>query len=153
MKNRLLTDKKEIIDIIRRSLWCHVAMVDPEENPYLLPFNFGFRDDVIYMHGSQKGKKIDILKKNPVVCINFSIDQELKYQSEQVACSWSMKYRSVLCYGEVEFIEDPEGKIAAMDIIMSQYSESEFKYNPPSLHEVCVWKVPVEKYEGKVYGY
>jgi nitroimidazol reductase NimA-like FMN-containing flavoprotein (pyridoxamine 5'-phosphate oxidase superfamily) len=153
MKNRLLTDKKEIIDIIRRSQWCHMAMNDPDGKPYVLPFNFGFRNDVIYMHGSQKGKKIDLLKNNPAVCINFSIDHVLKYQSEQVACSWSMKFRSVLCYGRVEFIDEFEGKTAALDIIMSQYSDRKFTYNPPSLREVCVWKVVVEKFEGKVYGY
>jgi len=153
MKNRLLTDKKEIVEIITHSRWCHLAMSDPDGKPYVLPFNFGFRNDVIYMHGSQKGKKIDILKRNPVVCINFSIDHDLKYQSEQVACSWSMKFRSVLCYGRVEFIEDSEGKIAALDIIMSQYSARKFTYNPPSLREVCVWKVAVEKFEGKAYGY
>ena len=153
MKNRLLTNKKEIDDIIRRCHWCHMAMVGQKGEPYVLPMNFGFRNDVIYMHGSRKGKKIGILKINPQVCINFSTNHVLRYQSEQVACSWSMKFRSVLCWGKVEFIEDDEGKTAALGIIMAQYTDRKFTYNLPSLRDVSVWKVAVEKFEGKVYGY
>ncbi|MEI6456856.1 MAG: pyridoxamine 5'-phosphate oxidase family protein, partial [bacterium] len=95
MRNKAITDKKEILDIIRQSQWCHLSMTDAWGKPYVIPLNFGFKDDVIYMHGAQQGKKIDALKKNPFVCINFSVDHALRYQSEQVACSWSMKYRSV----------------------------------------------------------
>jgi uncharacterized protein len=153
MRNRPVTSKTEITDIIRRSRWCHVAMVDQDNKPYMIPMNFGFCDDVIYIHGAGKGKKIGILQNNPEVCINFSIDQELRYQSEEVACSWSMKYRSVLCYGKVEFIEDPEEKVAAMNQVMAQYTERSFSYNPPSIREVKVMRIKVERFEGRVYGY
>jgi len=130
-----------------------MAMADESGNPYVFPLNFGFRDNVIYMHGAHQGKKIDILKKNPRVCINFSTDKILRYQNEQVACSWTMRYRSVLCYGTVEFIEDPDEKRIALDAIMAQYSDWQFTYNPPSIREVNCWKVNVSKIEGRIYGY
>jgi len=153
MKNRPITDKKDILDIIKKSQWCHVAMIDATGKPYVIPLNFGFKDDVIYMHGAQQGKKIDALRQNPGVCINFSLDHVLRYQNEKVACSWSMKYRSVLCHGKAEFIEEPEEKTEALHIIMAQYSGNKFIFNLPSLREVKVWKVNVEKFEGRVYGY
>jgi nitroimidazol reductase NimA-like FMN-containing flavoprotein (pyridoxamine 5'-phosphate oxidase superfamily) len=153
MRHRPITSEPEIREIISKAQWCHVAMVDPEGKPYLLPLNFGFRDGVIYLHGAQHGKKIDCLKNNPEVCINFSIDHALRYQNEEVACSWSMKYRSVLAYGRVEFIEDPEEKTAALDIVMSQYSGRPFRYNLPSVREVCCFRVKVARYEGRVFGY
>lgn len=153
MRNRSITNKEEILDIIKRSQWCQIAMIDPSGSPYLLPMNFGYRDEVIYMHGAQHGKKIDCLKNNPNVCINFSIDQQLRYQSEQVACSWSMKYRSVLVYGKAEFITDPDEKVAALNIVMAQYTDGKFTFNPPSIREVNVWKIKAEKFEGRVYGY
>jgi nitroimidazol reductase NimA-like FMN-containing flavoprotein (pyridoxamine 5'-phosphate oxidase superfamily) len=128
-------------------------MSDPDGNPYVIPMNFGYHDGILYLHGAQKGKKIAILQKNPRVCINFSADHLLRYQSEEVACSWSMKYRSVLCYGAVEFITDPEAKVKALDIIMGQYANREFKYNPPSLREVNVFLVKVSNFEGRVFGY
>ena len=153
MRARAISDKKEFTEVIQRCQWCHLAMTGLDGKPYVLPMNFGFRDDVIYLHGAQHGKKVDILKQHPDVCINFTGDHVLRYQNEQVACSWSMKYRSVLCYGMVEFITDPEEKMAAMHIVMAQYTKGGFKFNPPSIREVNVWKIKVLKYEGRAYGY
>lgn len=152
MRLRTINHLPETEEIIRKCQWCHLAMCSPDGEPYVLPMNFGYRDGVIYLHGAQQGKKIDLLKQNPRVCINFATDQQLRYQSEHVACSWNMSYRSVLCYGRVEFIDDPESKIAALDVIMSQYSERQFQYNPPSIREVCVFTVKVERIEGRAFG-
>ena len=105
MRARVISEKKELVDILQRCQYCHLAMVDLEGKPYVIPMNFGFKDDMIYLHGAQHGKKIDIMKEHPEVCINFTTDHILRYQNEEVACSWSMKYRSVLCYGKAEFIE------------------------------------------------
>jgi uncharacterized protein len=153
MKHRILTNSKEIEEIIKKCQICHVAMIDLEGKPYLVPMNFGFDEGVIYLHSSRTGKKIDILKNNPEVCIEFSTDYLLRYQNEDVACSWSMKYRSVLAYGTVTFIEDDVQKKSHLDLIMKNYTPKEFKYNPPSIREVCCWKVDVERFEGRVFGY
>jgi nitroimidazol reductase NimA-like FMN-containing flavoprotein (pyridoxamine 5'-phosphate oxidase superfamily) len=64
-----------------------------------------------------------------------------------------MKYRSVLAYGKVEFIEDPQQKIRIMNIVMKNYVTAEFIYNPPSMNEVCCWIVKIDKLEGKINGY
>jgi nitroimidazol reductase NimA-like FMN-containing flavoprotein (pyridoxamine 5'-phosphate oxidase superfamily) len=153
MRARAIIEKTELMDVIRRCQFCHLSMVDADGKPYVLPMNFGFKEDVIYLHGAQHGRKIDILKTNPAVCINFTTDHELRYQSEQVACSWSMKYRSVICYGDAEFILDPEEKTAALHILMAQYSDQGFTFNPPSIREVNVWRVKVSKMDGRAYGY
>ena len=153
MRRRPITTEAELLEVITKARWCHVAMTGLDGKPYVIPMNFGFRENVIYLHGAAHGKKIDILTQNPDVCINFSIEHELRYQDEQVACSWSMKYRSVLAYGKVEFIADAGEKTAALDIVMSQYSGLSFRYNPPSLREVCCFKVRVERFEGRAFGY
>jgi uncharacterized protein len=153
MKSRVITLQQEIEQIIRNCEACNVAMVDIENRPYLVPMNFGYSEGFIYLHSSQKGRKIEILRKNNCVCVSFSTDHQLRWQSEGVACSYGMKYRSVLAHGHVEFIEDSEDKVKALDVIMSQYTDQEFNYGAPSILEVCVFKVVVEKLEGRVYGY
>jgi nitroimidazol reductase NimA-like FMN-containing flavoprotein (pyridoxamine 5'-phosphate oxidase superfamily) len=153
MRNHPISSKEEINAIIKRCQWCHVAMVDAENRPYVIPMNFGFEQDVIYIHGSSRGKKAEVLAINPQVCINFSTDHVLRYQNEEVACSWSMKYRSVLAYGKASVIEEPDEKVAALNIIMKHYTNREFRYNAPSIREVKIWKVAVEKLDGRVYGY
>jgi nitroimidazol reductase NimA-like FMN-containing flavoprotein (pyridoxamine 5'-phosphate oxidase superfamily) len=153
MRSRSITQDSEILEIIRRCQWCHIAMVDTDGQPYVIPMNFGFLDNIIYMHGAQLGKKISILRQNPHVCVNFSTDHSLRYQNESVACSWSMKYRSVLAYGLAEFISDPDKKTEALHIIMKHYSDKAFKFNPPSIREVSVWKIRIDKIEGRAFGY
>jgi uncharacterized protein len=153
MRRREISDEKEMLEIITHCQWCHLAMSDSLNNPYVLPMNFGYRDGIIYMHGAQLGKKISILRHNPSVCINFSTDHLLRYQNEDVACSWSMKYRSVLVYGKAEFITDEDSKVEALRIIMAHYSSREFKFNPPSVREVSAWKIKIDKMEGRAFGY
>ena len=149
MRNRIIEKKVEIERIISECNVCYIGMVDKENKPYVLPFNFGYKDDVLYFHSSGTGKKIEILKHNSDVCAVFSLDHELKFVNEEVACSYGMKYRSVLAHGKVEFIEDYNQKVEALQIIMHNYSDIDFKYNKPAVEGVCVWKVKVEKFEGK----
>jgi len=153
MKHRFIADQTEIDEIIKKCEVCHVSMVDENNMPYVLPFNFGYDDGVIYLHSSQKGRKIDVLRKNPAVCIAFSTDYKLRYQSEEVACSYSMKYRSVLAFGEVEFIDDMNQKVEFLNKVMTQYTQRAFTYNQPALREVCTFKVNVKRFTAKAYGY
>lgn len=153
MKNRQIVSKPDMEAIIRKCQTCCIAMVDPEGKPYVITMNFGYADDHVYFHGSAKGKKVEFLQNKSDVCIAFSTDHELRYVTEDVACSWSMRYRSVLVYGKAEFVEDQEAKINCLNVIMMHYADRKFDYNSPALREVMVFKVRVEKMDGRVYGY
>jgi hypothetical protein len=153
MKNKVLTSKADMEAIIRKCQSCCISMVDPDGKPYVIPMNFGYKDDVVYFHGSQKGKKVDVIRNQADVCILFSTDHQLRYVNEEVACSWSMRYRSVIVYGKAEFIEDHDEKIKCLNIIMSNYTDRKFDYNTPAIKEVMVFMVKVEKMEGRSYGY
>lgn len=150
-KTTFLNELSEIEIIIKKCQVCHVAMVDQEGKPYVLPFNFGYHDGTVYLHSDGKGKKIDILKNNSSVCINFTTDHELFLAHEHVACSYGMAYRSVLVYGDVEFIEDYDAKIEALNIFMKQYADRDFTYSKPAVENVCVYKVKVQDFQGKLY--
>jgi len=153
MKNRALSNTRDLLDIIQSCDVCYVSMVDNENKPYVIPMNFGFADNTILLHSAKQGKKIEILKNKPNVCIVFSTDHQLRWQNEDVACSWSMKYRSVLAYGKVNFVDDIAEKQTLLHQFMKHYSPKEFKYSKPSLEEVQVIKVPVDKMEGRAYGF
>jgi uncharacterized protein len=153
MKSRIITSQEEIDAIIGKCQVCHVAMVDKMGKPYVIPLNFGYEDGIIYFHSSRKGKKIDLLVNDPSLCVAFSCDYQLRFQSEEMACSYSMKYRSVLAYGKVEFIEDQDLKMNALAIVMKNYTPRDFSFNAPAVKEVCCWIMKVEKFEGRVYGY
>ncbi len=153
MKNRIVENSDEILEIIAKCEVCYVSMIDIEGMPYVVPLNFGYENGVLYLHGAKEGKKIEALKHNPKVCVAFSTDHLLRYQHEQVACSWSMKYRSVLLYGEVEFINDEQERIEALNVMMRKYAKRDFKFNMPAVREVLPFKVVATKIEGRAYGY
>jgi len=154
MKSRSDISRQEIDQIIKGSVVCHVSMVDNDGLPYVIPFNFGYRDGRLYIHCGPEGKKVEIWKRNPKVCIAFSTDYEMRIQNEKVACSYSMRYRSVLVHGELIPVSEYEGKIEVLNIIMEKYSgKSSFSYNRPSVDNVKVFEIRIDRLEGRVYGY
>lgn len=153
MKSRKVEHITAIAEIINKCEVCYVGMSDSDNQPYVLPFNFGFDGESIYLHSAKTGKKIDILNNNNKVCIAFSTDHVLRYQDEEVACSWSMKYRSVLAYGKLEFVNDAEEKVVVLNHIMQKYAGNDYKYNTPAIEGVQCFKLKVENFEGRAYGY
>ncbi|MDK2979333.1 MAG: uncharacterized protein PWP52_2047, partial [Bacteroidales bacterium] len=63
----------ELEAVIKKCKVCRVGMVDGD-NPYVLAMNFGYEDQTIWLHCAKEGKKIDILKRNNKVCLEFDTD-------------------------------------------------------------------------------
>ena len=123
MKTITITDPTQIEEIIRKCPYCIVGITDLEGNPYAVPMNFAYQDGVIYLH-----------------------------RHRQVACSYSMKSRSVICRGKVHFVEDMEEKRRVLDMLMKQYTENECKYAEPAVRNVKIWEVKVEKISCRSFG-
>jgi uncharacterized protein len=154
MKPRVDLPKDEVDKIINSCDACVVAMVDLEGKPYVLPFNFGYKDGRLYIHSGPEGKKIDIWNVNNCVCISFSTDYKMNIRHENVACSYSMKYKSVLVHGNLNSIVELDKKAEALNVIMEKYSgRNDFTYNNPALVNVAVFEIAINKVESRVYGY
>jgi len=153
MKKKIHSNPEIIKQIIDKCDVCFIGMSDTEGKPYVLPFNFGFDGANLYFHAGADGKKFDILKNNPNVCVAFSADHELAKQSENVACSYSMKFRSVLAYGVIEFIDDYDEKIQGLNHIMQKYTGRSFSYNAPAVNNVFVFKLKLDNVTAKESGY
>ncbi len=145
-KKQEITDKKEIEAIIRRSLVCRLALAD-EGIPYIVPLCFGYQDNTLYFHSAREGKKLDILKKNNKVCFEFDIDTEI--QQTKDVCNWGIQYKSVIGFGKASFIEDPETKKKALDILMGQYAEGTFQFPDATVKKAAVIKVAITSMTGK----
>ncbi|GAB1418669.1 pyridoxamine 5'-phosphate oxidase family protein [Bacteroidales bacterium] len=153
MKVRNVNDWNEIEEIIRKSESCTLSMVDSDGLPYAVPMNFGYYNGLIFLHSAPEGKKIGVLKQNPNVCVSFSTDHFLRWQNKGVACSYSMKYRSVLMFGTIEFLEDMTEKEVALDCIMKHFKAEDYRFSEPAVRNVCVMRLRPTKTEGRAYGY
>jgi len=149
-KDKEIVDEKVMVSIIGKAIICRVAMCWQNE-PYVIPMNFGYRDNYIYLHSAGEGRKLDILRNNDKVCIEFDVDVELM-QSQEV-CKTSMKYKSILIFGTAVILKDIAEKKRALDIIMHHYyyhnSLSVFHYPEDALEKVIIIKVKVKKMTGK----
>ena len=153
MKTELILDKTEIERIILDSKVCFVGFVDKENKPYVIPMNFGYQDNIIYLHSAPDGGLVDIVSNNPNICITFNKGEELIHQHEKVACSYRMRSESVICHGKVRFIDENQHKIDILNIIMRQYvKDRTFKYSQPAVDNVKIWEVPIDKLTAKAFG-
>lgn len=152
MKTIAHNDKELIESIIRKCDICFAGVVTPDNQPYVIPMNFGYHNETIYLHSAPTGRVISCLELNPNICITFSTDHELAFQHPEVACSYRMKSKSVIAFGKVQFIDDLDKKREALNIIMKQYSDKEFHYNDPAVRNVKIWVVPVDEMTCKEFG-
>lgn len=115
---RVIREIGEIEEIIRRAEVCRVAMIE-DGRPYVLPFNFGYRDRTVYIHCARKGHKLDVLRKNPDVC--FEVDVDLEIDKTGPPCKWGVHYASVLGRGTAEIVDDPDEKRAGFNVFVEHY--------------------------------
>lgn len=147
-----ITNKDEILDVISKCKVCHIGFVD-NETPYVLAFNFGYKDNTIYIHCAKEGHKIEILKKNNQVCVVFDTDHDLFARHQEVACSWRMRYKSVMAWGKAEILNDYNQKVEGLNIFMKNYSELDFNFSAPSVNNVNVICIKIEKITGRKFEY
>jgi Predicted flavin-nucleotide-binding protein len=152
MRTSFITDKKEIESVVNQCDVCFVGITEADGTPYVIPMNFGYSEDEIILHSAPEGKHIKLLELSNRVCVTFCSDRKLVYQHPDVACSYSMLAKSVVCKGAVSFVESLEEKEAALNLTMKNYTDRPFKYSKPALINVKVWRVKVDEMTCKSFG-
>jgi nitroimidazol reductase NimA-like FMN-containing flavoprotein (pyridoxamine 5'-phosphate oxidase superfamily) len=116
--------------------------------PYVLPFNFGYHENCIYIHSAPEGKKIDILKENPQVC--FEVEQQADIVEDEIVCKWSTLYRSVVGYGNVQLVTEFEDKKFGLEIIMTQHGyKGKMEFETKEVEFIVILKLKIESMTGK----
>lgn len=151
MRTVFIEEKNKIEELIKSCKTCYVAMSDGDV-PYVLPMNFALDENVVILHSAQSGRMWETMQRNPKVCINWTMGEDLAWQDERVGCSYRMISSSALVEGTVEIVEEYSEKERCMHLLMAQYSEREFKFNGPAIRNVGVIKVHIDKLSAKEFG-
>jgi nitroimidazol reductase NimA-like FMN-containing flavoprotein (pyridoxamine 5'-phosphate oxidase superfamily) len=144
--DREIKDPAEIEEILKRRKVCHIALCK-ENEPYVVPMNYAWRDGTLYLHSAREGKKVEFARQNPY--ISFCVVSEWEVVEGPVPCSWTTHYRSVMGSGRVEFVEDAAEKAAALEIFMEHYTKGPFEFPKAALDRVLVWKIRADSLTGK----
>jgi nitroimidazol reductase NimA-like FMN-containing flavoprotein (pyridoxamine 5'-phosphate oxidase superfamily) len=150
-KDREVTGKAGIEEIMMQCKTCHVAMIDGDM-PYVVPLSFGyaFVNDTtleLYFHSAKEGKKLDILKKNNKVCFEMSCEGEPVHS--ETPCNSGYYFASVIGYGEVIFIDDAVEKGAALSVMFKHQTGKDVAFNSQQAESVCVFEIISTDFTGK----
>lgn len=108
--------ENEVIEILERNAEGVLSLHGENGYPYGVPVNYAWDNGRILFHCAKTGHKADAMKADPKVC--FTVVDLHTVLPQQLATS----YRSVIVFGKVRFIEDPEEKIRALRIFANKHS-------------------------------
>ena len=133
-----------------------ISSIDGNGFPQIIPMNFVFLNDVIYIHSHVKGEKLDNITQNNKV--GFEVDKELEFlpsyfSDPHDASLADTLYISVVIKGVASFVSDREEKTLALNGLMEKY-QPEGQYDPIQsdmkvLDAVTVIKVTSQTIHGK----
>lgn len=148
--DREITDREELIEIIKACDVCRLAMNDGDY-PYILPLNFGMEDQdgtlTLFFHGAKEGRKYEILARDHRAAFEADCAHNLILDEEKGACT--MEYESVIGCGTVTMVEDREEKLHALRLIMSHYGREAFAFREEVADRTAVFKLTVLRMTGK----
>ena len=149
-KDRAVTEKNEILEIMKKCTVCRIALTDGEY-PYIIPLNFGVYEKegnvFLYFHGAKEGKKLDCVEKNPKAA--FEMDCENRIAGGENACSYTMFYESVCGTGTLETVTGEE-KVTGLQSIMKQVTgKAEWSFGEKEIEAVTVLRLTVDRMTGK----
>ena len=133
--------------VIKKAEYFHLAF-STQDQPYVVPLNFGYAEGVFYVHSKPNGTKLDLLAHNPKVAFSLLTNVETLHDEEQPE-NCSMRYMSVMGEGSAERVQDLAEKRRALDVISAQYNLPACNYEIPLLQSIAVIKITPHKMTGK----
>jgi nitroimidazol reductase NimA-like FMN-containing flavoprotein (pyridoxamine 5'-phosphate oxidase superfamily) len=118
-KDREVVDPTEIARIMNNAQVGRLGL-SMNDQPYVVPVNFAFDGDRIYIHCADTGMKLDFLRTNPRVC--FEVDENLGIVPGPAPWLFGMGYRSVIAFGTARSLTDTEEKTKATRRITEKYA-------------------------------
>ena len=151
-----IKSKEKIIEFLNQQETGRVCSIDKDGFPQIIPMNFVYADDVIYMHSHPRGEKLENITKNPKV--GFEADQSLEFlpsyfTSPTDASQADTLYISVVIKGKASLVSEPKEKTRALNELMKKYQpEGGYEKLTPDMkvvEEVAIIKVVPVTMRGK----
>ena len=151
-----IKSKEKVIEFLSSQQTGRIASIDENGFPQIIPMNFVFINDVIYMHSHVRGEKLDNIRRNQKV--GFEVDKNLEflpsYFTDPTYAEFAdTLYISVVIKGNASIVSDKDEKTIALNGLMEKY-QPEGGYEPIKpdmdiLKGVEVIKIIPESLRGK----
>ena len=116
-----IKSKEKIKEFLDAEHVGRIASIDETGYPQIIPMNFVFLNDAIYLHSHTRGEKLDNIKRNDKV--GFEVDRELEFlpsyfEDPKDASLADTLYISVVIKGSASIIEEKNEKALALNGLM-----------------------------------
>ena len=127
-----IKSKEKVVEFLSSQQTGRIASIDENGFPQIIPMNFVFINDVIYMHSHVRGEKLDNIRRNQKV--GFEVDKNLEflpsYFTDPTYAEFAdTLYISVVMKGNASIVLDKEEKTIALNGLMEKY-QPEGGYEP-----------------------
>ena len=142
-----IKSKEKIVEFLNQQETGRVSSIDKDGFPQIIPMNFVYANDAIYMHSHPRGEKLENISKNPKV--GFEVDKSLEFlpsyfSSPTDAAAADTLYISVVIKGKALLVTDSKEKAMALNELMKKY-QPEGGYEKLTPHMGVVEEVAIIK--------
>jgi uncharacterized protein len=151
-----IKSKEKIIEFLNKQETGRICSIDKEGYPQIIPMNFVYAKEAIYMHSHIKGEKLENISRNHKV--GFEVDQSLEFLPSYFthptdASQADTLYISVVIKGTGSIVTDRKEKTFALNALMEKYQpEGGYEKLLPEMgviDEVAIIKVIPTTMRGK----
>lgn len=120
-----------------------LALHGDDDYPYAVPLSHVYYDGKIYFHGAGEGHKIDAITNDPKAsyCI--------VWQDKVQAADYTTHYQSVIAFGKLRIVTDPEEKLRAAMALVEKFSPGLFEARRSAVPAMTVMAFEIEHITGK----
>lgn len=150
-KDREVTDPEDIRRIVDKAKILHLGLFD-EGYPYVIPLHFGYEitreEFVFYIHSAKEGHKLDLIEKDPFVCVELDCDAEIIPAGED-PCRYGAAFASFIGRGKAELVRDPDEKIKGLGLLMENQTGRKFTIDAGMAEKVAIIRITVPEFTAK----
>lgn len=139
-------DQETSIELLHTGEYGVLSLNEKEGYPYGVPLSYAYLNGSIYFHCALEGHKLELLHLNNKA--SFCVVGETNPLPNQ----FSVRYKSVIVFGEIAEVEDVEKREALVGFIekySSDYIEKGMKYLEKDEHRTKVFKMTIKHMTGK----
>jgi nitroimidazol reductase NimA-like FMN-containing flavoprotein (pyridoxamine 5'-phosphate oxidase superfamily) len=152
-REKEIQNRQVVEELLHNAPVCRIGLApgaggtDGNGYPYVLPVHFVYSEGRILIHTAREGRKIDMLRKNPELCVE--IDEYLGLTPAEKACGYGSRYRSLIAFGRAKFVEAEEEKRRALQMLMEKYTGRSFDFSARDVETVGIIEIKLDEITGK----
>ena len=147
-EKREIQSLDEMAELLSRCDTIRIGISDAGA-PYIVPVSFGFEKIngkiAVYFHGAKVGKRAELLKKLPRVCVEADLCHGF---GDSASGGYSCDYESVIGYGTVELLDGAEAD-KGFALLMEHCGRPDYVCTPEVIAITALNRVILDEVTGK----